>query len=92
MALLDGWYYHHGRAVPSYLNTPLAELVETDRLRLAEVDPDEAGMRQVMFTESGREWYEVLCGKRGVSSDSSLIACLDVAGQVHGRMVEPSVP
>ncbi len=32
---LEGWYYHHGRAVPCYLNVPLAELVATGRLRLA---------------------------------------------------------
>ena len=62
MALLEGAFYHHGCAVPCYLNAPLAELVETGQLRLAEVDTGAAEMRQVMFTENGREWYEVLCG------------------------------
>ncbi|MGH3915679.1 MAG: hypothetical protein ACRDTC_20065 [Pseudonocardiaceae bacterium] len=89
MALLDGDFYHRGRAVPCYLNTPLAELIETGRLRLDEADLNSAGMRQVMFTENGRKWYEVLCGKRGVSSDSRIDAFLGATGQVHTQESDP---
>jgi len=92
VALLDGAFYHHGRAVPCYLNAPLTELVETDRLRLVDADPDTAEMRQVMFTENGHEWYEVLCGKRGVSSDSPINAFLGAAGQVRRGRSGPSAP
>ncbi|MGH3913476.1 MAG: hypothetical protein ACRDTC_08705 [Pseudonocardiaceae bacterium] len=90
MALLDGAFYHHSRVVPCYLNTPLVELVEAGRLRLA--NSDGTGMQEVIFTGRGHESYEVLCGKRGVSSDSTVSTCPDMAGQVHGGMVEASAP
>ncbi len=35
MALLEGSYYHHGRAVPEYLNAPFTEHVKHGRLALA---------------------------------------------------------
>lgn len=87
VAMLDGAFYHHGRAVPCYLNTPLAELVKTGWLSLTEAEPNAAGMRQVMFTENGREWYEVLCGKRGVSSDSPIDALRGNAAPVPSGVI-----
>ncbi|MGH4012806.1 MAG: hypothetical protein ACRDSL_02470 [Pseudonocardiaceae bacterium] len=69
VALLEGSYYHHGRAVPHYLNAPFAGLLDGGMLTLA--DPDAAGMRAVTLTEEGRTLYAVLCGKCRVSSASS---------------------
>ena len=62
----EGSYYHHGRAVPEYLNAPFAELVKAGWLVLAQADPDSVGPRRVMLTEHGRALYAVLCGKSDV--------------------------
>lgn len=69
VALLDGSYYQHGRAVPHYLNAPLTELANAGRLTLTDADPDTAGMQKITLTYDGRELYATLCGKRGVSPD-----------------------
>ncbi|MGH4016607.1 MAG: hypothetical protein ACRDSL_22280, partial [Pseudonocardiaceae bacterium] len=63
VALLEGSYYQHGRAVLHYLNAPLTDLIEAGMLTLAEADPDAAGMRAVTLTEDGRKLYAVLCGE-----------------------------
>lgn len=70
VTLSGGFYYHHGRAVPHYLDAPLTSLVETGRLALGEAGLDAGGMQQVGFTERGRELYAVLCGKRGVCTSA----------------------
>ena len=92
VTLLEGSYYHHDRPVPHYLNAPLTALVETGQIRLAESNLHGRGMQQVMFTENGREWYEVLCGKRGVSSDSPIDAFLGTTGQGPREVIDPSAP
>jgi len=83
VALLDGSYYHYGRAVPHYLNAPLVDLVKAGWLMLAEVDPEVGGMRKVTLTEGGRELYATLCGKRGVSPDPRVNQFLDLADRVE---------
>ncbi|MGQ0775133.1 MAG: hypothetical protein ACT4NY_12060 [Pseudonocardiales bacterium] len=81
MALLEECYYHHGRAVPHYLNAPLAKLVETERLALVEAGPDTVGIREVTLTDQGRELYAVLCGKRGVCPGSPATVCAEWTAQ-----------
>jgi hypothetical protein len=65
LAFLNGSFYQEGRPVPEYLNRAFADLVDEDRLSLGEVHP--TGMRQVRFTEEGRELYAKLCSQRNSS-------------------------
>lgn len=69
VAMLDGSYYHHGRAVPHYLNASFTDLVDAGQVALTEADPDAAGMQRARLTDDGRELYATLCGKRGVHPD-----------------------
>lgn len=75
VTLLEDSYYHHGHALPHYLNAPLTELLNAEQLVLAEADPHTAGMQQVRFTQEGQDLYAVLCGKRGVRLDPSVCRC-----------------
>ncbi|MGH3932434.1 MAG: hypothetical protein ACRDTF_20945 [Pseudonocardiaceae bacterium] len=81
VALLEGFYYHHGRAVPHYLDSPLTDLVGAGYLTLGEAGPDAAGMRKVTLTGQGRELYAVLCGKRGVCPGSPVSMCTEWVAQ-----------